>query len=202
MSDELTTAAADRHATRRARWHLGAGSAARVGLAQAGVTVVCFAAVGVLCGFLWEALWEPAQGAVVKHVWYPVSWDRAMPAQFEGTAWYVVVGLSAGVVVGGLAAWLLDRAELMTLAAVVVGGLLAAYLMRVVGLHRGPGDPQRIARSAADGTRLPSQLTLASWWLLLVVPGGAMAALGVVFLTVGKRLPKSGNKPPAPAPAQ
>lgn len=190
MSDELTTTDATPRPAGRTAARSWAVAELRGGPGQAAVAVLAFAAVGVICGLLWEALWTPAQGAVVKHVWYPVSWDRAMPAQFDGTAWYVVIGLVAGAVLGALCAWLLDRAELMTLAGVVVGGLLAAYLMRVVGLHRSPGDPQRIAKTATDGTRLPSQLTLASWWLLMVLPGAALAGLGVVLLT----LPKRGSK--------
>jgi len=161
---------------------------------QAAVIVLVFAVAGVACGFLWEAAWSPEPGEVLKHVWYPFSWDRAMPTDFAGTGWYVVISMIAGVILGGLLSWLQDRAELVTLAAVVVGALLAAYLMRVVGLHRGPGDPQRIAKTAADGTKLPSELRLASWWLLATMPGAALAALSVVFLTVTKRGSRPGAK--------
>ena len=192
MSDELTTSAAP-GGWRATLWP---------GLRQAAVIVVAFAVTGVVGGFLWEALWSPVKGEVAKHVWYPVSWDRAEPTDFAGTGWYVVIGLVIGVLVGGLAAWLLDRAEVVTLAAVVVGGLLAAYLMRVVGLHRGPGDPQRLAKTAANGTKLPSELTLANWWLLAVVPAGALAALSVVFLTVPKRTTTRPSAAPAVAAAE
>jgi len=180
----------------------------RVALLQATLIVAVFAVVGALCGLLWERAWDPAKGEVVKHVWYPFSWDRAQPSYFDGTAWYVLIGVGSGLVLGALAALLLDRAELVTLAAVVVGGLLAAYLMRVVGLHRSPGNPQSIAKTAADGTKLPSQLRVASWWLLLVVPGGALASLGVIFLTAPKRGERRaavaavtvGETTPGPAP--
>lgn len=160
-------------------------------LLQAAIILAVFAIVGVICGFLWEAWWTPAPGGVVKHVWYPLSFDRAAPTNFAGTGWYVSISLVAGLVLGAGAAWRLDRSELVTLAAVVAGGLLAALLMRTVGLHRGPGDPQRIAKTAADGTRLPSQLRLASWWLLAVFPGAALAGLSVVFLLVSKRPPQA-----------
>lgn len=187
MSDQLTAPAAP--AARDRAWLLALGQAAAI--------VVAFAVVGLLCGLLWEAAWTPAQGEVVKHVWYPISWDRAQPAYFAGTGWYVLIGFLAGVVVGGLAAWRLDRSELVTLAALVVGGLLAAYLMRVVGLHRGPGNPQHAAKTAADGTTLPSQLTLSRWWLLSIVPGGALAALAVVYLTLARRGPQPDPEPAA-----
>jgi len=170
--------------------HDRAGGALRTALLQAVVIMVAFAVVGVLCGLLWSAVWQPAQGEVSHHVWYPFSWDRAQPAFFAGTGWYVLIATAAGLVLGALAAWLLDRRELVTLAAVVVGGLVAAYLMRVVGLHRSPGSPQHLAKTAADGTKLPSQLTLASWWLVLVFPGGALASLSALFLAVPKRGPR------------
>jgi hypothetical protein len=175
----------------------------RVPLLQAVVIVVAFAVVGALCGLLWESVWTPAQGEVVKHVWYPFSWDRAQPTYFAGAAWYVVIGFAAGLVLGALSALLLDRAELVTLVAAVAGGLLAAYLMRVVGLHRAPGDPQSIAKTAADGTKLPSDLSAGSGWLVLGFPGGALTSVGVIFLTLAKRggrpVPASEANLPDPA---
>lgn len=163
-------------------------------LRQAAVILLVFAVAGVLCGFIWTAVWSPESGEVVKHVWYPFSWDRAMPTDFAGTGWYVMISIVAGLILGALLSWLQDRSELLTLAAVVVGGLLAAYLMRVVGLHRGPGDPQKIAKTAVDGTKLPTELRLASWWLLMVFPGAALASLSVVFLTVAKRGSRADRK--------
>jgi hypothetical protein len=168
----------------------------RPALMQAVVIVVAFAVVGALAGLLWEAVWTPARGAVVHHVWYPYSWDLAQPADFAGTAWYVVISLVAGLVLGGLAAWRLDRAELVTLGAVVAGGLVAAFLMRLVGLHRSPADPQHLAKTVADGTKLPSQLRLASWWLLASFPAGALTSTLVVFLTVSKRGGDTTVQPP------
>lgn len=195
MSDELITSPAvpgepdgPEAAERRHR------GALLLSLRQAAVILVAFAVAGVICGFIWEAAWKPETGEVVKHVWYPFSWDRAMPTDFAGTGWYVVVSVVAGLILGALLSWLQDRAELVTLAAVVVGGLLAAYLMRVVGLHRGPGDPQKIAKTAADGTKLPTELRVASWWLLAVLPGAALTSLSVVFLTVTKRGSRGATK--------
>jgi len=195
MSDELTTSPAlpgepDRPEAVEPR----RGRGLRPALRQAAVIVVVFAIAGVICGFIWEAVWSPEPGEVVKHVWYPFSWDRAMPTDFAGTGWYVMVSIVAGLLLGAVLSWLQDRAELLTLAAMVVGGLLAAYLMRVVGLHRGPGDPQRIAKTAADGTKLPTELKLASWWLLTVLPGAALAGLSVVFLLVPKRGSRTATK--------
>jgi hypothetical protein len=193
MSDQLTADPSPDERTAPPAW--------RVPVLQAAVVVAVFAVAGLVCGLLWEAWWTPAQGGVVKHVWYPLSFDRAEPTEFAGTGWYVAISIVAGAVLGALAAWRLDRAELVTLAAVVVGGLVAALVMRTVGLHRGPADPQRIAKTAADGTRLPSQLRLASWWLIAAFPGAAMSGLSIVFLLVSKRRPSEIGRPAAPGPA-
>jgi len=143
--------------------------------------------VGALCGLLWEWLWTPAQGVVVKHAWYPISWDRAQPADFSGTGWYVAISLVAGLVLGALAAWRVDHWPIATLVVVAVGGLVGAVLMRVVGYSVRPGDPNVLANTAANGTPLPSTLHLASWWLVLAMPGAALAGLTVVFLLAGGR---------------
>jgi hypothetical protein len=154
---------------------------------QVTATLLGFAVAGALCGVLWEWLWNPAQGVVVKHVWYPVSWDRAQPADFSGTGWYVAIGLVVGLLLGALAAWRLDRWPIGTLVAVVVGGLVAAYLMRDIGYQLSPQDPALLAQDAADGTQLPSDLTLTSWYLLGAFPGAGLAGLALVFLLVGGR---------------
>lgn len=183
MSDQLTaspdTPGATSPVSRSRGW--------RGPVLEAIVVIVAFAVVGAACGLIWEALWNPAPGEVVKHVWYPISWDRAQPDQFAAVGLFVIVGVVAGAVLGALAAWRLDRAELVTLAAVVVGGALAAYLMREVGLHRSPPDPQHLAKTAADGTKLPSSLPAPGWGLLAAFPGGGLAGLAIVFLTVTKR---------------
>ncbi len=81
-------------------------------------------------------------------------------AEFAGTGWYVVVAVVAGLVLGLVAGLLLDRDEIVTLVAVVVGSALAAWLMMKVGFHFRPPDPQAIAESAKDGTELPGRLDL------------------------------------------
>jgi len=153
---------------------------------QSVVTVLAFAVAGAGCGVLWEKVWNPAQGVVYKHAWYPISWDRAQPAQFSGAAWYAVIGIVAGLVLGLAASRWLAAAELATLASVVVGGVVAAVLMRTVGLHLSPSDPNAIAKHAHNGLRLPSELRLGSWGLLVAFPGGALVGLSAVFLVSGR----------------
>lgn len=167
MSDRLT-------ATRVSR-----GSA----LWAVGILAV-LAAAGVGAGLLWRSSVDIPHGVVLNHQWYPDPWDPGQRAAFSATGSYVLISLVAGIVLGLLAAVLSRAAELVTLGAVLVGGLLAAWLMLVVGLHGAPPDPQLAAAHAANGTRLsgtiarPGAAAFVTWAL------AAVAAVGAVFLIV------------------
>jgi len=197
MSDELTLTTASPSAPDGAT-----STVLRRVLRQSAITIVAFAVAGVVCGVLWEWFWRPAQGVVYKHAWYPISWDRAQPAQFAGAAWYVVIGIVAGLALGLVASRWLAEAELATLGAVVVGGIVAALLMWAVGLHLSPADPNAIAAHAANGLRLPSRLRLGDWGLLAAFPGGAVAGAGAMFLTTQRpgAFPVVVGGSPEPAP--
>ena len=62
----------------------------------------------------------------------------------------------------------------------IVGSVLAAFVMREVGYALGPPDPAIAAKTAADGTRLDDQLRVTGLTPLLVWP---MASLFLVALT-------------------
>jgi hypothetical protein len=126
---------------------------------QVVAVVALFAALGAGCGWLWFQVWDPPMGTVFEGRWY-IAGEEALGRVFDGTAWYVVVG-SAGAAVGGAVATLFARrSPLVTLAAVVVGSALAAWLMLRVGLALAAADPETLATTAADRTELPGRLTL------------------------------------------
>jgi uncharacterized membrane protein YeaQ/YmgE (transglycosylase-associated protein family) len=150
-------------------------------LAQFVLTVAVLAAIGALAGVVWEWLWTPTVGVVVNHTW--TAGDAiGLQEQFSGTGWYVVVGVVAGVVAGVLVALAFDRAPLLTLAAVVVGSALGAWLMLRVGVALGPPDPQELAKTAEDGTRLAGALAVSGRSPWIAYPAGALLGLLVVFL--------------------
>lgn len=153
--------------------------AARVVAVQASLVVVVFAVAGAAAGWLWYHLWDAPSGVVAGGVWY--TDEAGLREDFSGVALYVVVAAVAGLVLGVLTAWLLDRAELVTLAAVLVGSVLAGYLMLVVGHHLSPPDPQHLAASAADGTRLRGELAVDSWPPRAAFPFGALVGLAIVY---------------------
>jgi hypothetical protein len=52
------------------------------------------------------------------------------------------------------------RSPPVTLAAVLVGSALAAWLMLRVGVHLSPADPEVLAKSATNGDKLAGRLSL------------------------------------------
>jgi hypothetical protein len=158
----------------------------RRAVVQAAVIEGLFCCVGVLAGVVWQWLWTPAMGGVLDHKWAPAD-AIALSEQFSSTGWYVVVGTVAGLVTGALVALFLDRAPLLTLAAVVVGSALGAYLMYVVGTALGPADPATLAKTAADGTMIPEQLKVSGKSPFIALPVGALIGVALAFLGTSVR---------------
>lgn len=157
-------------------------------LRDVALVVAGAALLGALCGVLWELWWTPPTGLVRDHVWYPDG--DGVQQLFSGTGLYVMVGLTGGVLLGAVCAWLFDRVELVTLAAVAVGSVLAAWLMYEVGTALAPPDPTVEARSADDYTELPGTLKVDGKGAFVAFPAGAMTGITVVFigLTPTRRL--------------
>jgi hypothetical protein len=199
MSDGLTTPrelhqppshAASRRRHRRTPW--------LVVPIQVAVTIAAFAGAGALGGWLWYHLWTPPSGVVVDHQWFPDPAEAGLRADFPGTGWYVVVALVAGLLLGAACAYVLDRSELATLAAVAAGAALAAWLMLEVGMHLSPPDPDVLARTAEDGTELQGRLHVSRLPPKLSFPVGALLGLALVYLLTprrGVRNDPSGREP-------
>src|SRR4051794_26715435 len=163
--------------------------------AQALLIVVVFAAAGVAAGRLWYHLWDQPTGVVSGGQWY--TDEAGLRDDFQGVGWYVAIALVAGLVLGMLAAWFCDRAELVTMAAVVAGSVLAAYVMLQVGTHLSPGDPHELARTAHDGDKLKGALRVPSWPPKGAFPFGALLGLALVYgVSIGRtptEVPASGQ---------
>jgi hypothetical protein len=139
-----------------------------------------FAAVGALAGVWWEAWWTAPSGVVVDQTWVPD--ETGLQGLFDGTGHFVVVALLCGTVAGAACAFYVDRVEILTLVTVVVGSVLATWLMLQVGTALAPPDPAALARTAADGTPLPGTLRVAGDGALVSLPVGALTGLVVVFI--------------------
>lgn len=154
--------------------------------------VLAFGACGALTGVAWHALWEPPTGVAFKGEWFldPVGPDVAL----SGTALYVLVALAVGLVLGAGVAQL-PRHETATLVGVVLGSVLAAWVMYSVGHALGPPDPRVLAAGEPDFTTIPAELVVAAPGdsrnplrspALLAMPVGSLSGLCVVYL-LGRR---------------
>jgi len=147
------------------------------------IVLVTFVAVGALAGVVWEWLWTAPVGVAVRHEWVPESF-ATYRGEFSGTAWYVLIATVAGLVTAVALALALDRSEVLTLVAVLVGSALAGWVMLLVGEALGPLDPQTVAATADNLTRIPDQLTVSGKSPFVAFPTGALVGLMVVFFGV------------------
>lgn len=175
------------------------------------VVVVAFAAAGSFCGLVWESLWPSPEGIVFEHKWY--LQPDSLPLDFSATGLYVVVAVAAGLVLAAVIGLVVERDELVTTVAVLVGSALAGWLMYAVGHRLGPADPRALALKAADYDPLPSDLridahgpTLSFPWIrdvnplhfqnvhltlptapFLAFPLGAVVGLALIYFVFGHR---------------
>lgn len=166
---------------------------------QVPVVLLLFLVAGGLLGVLWEHLWSPTEGRVVRHEWFVVDdqlrYDLdGLRNEFAGTALFVWLGLGAGLLLGAFCSAVLARQELRTLFSVLVGSVLGSLVMWQVGTRLGPADPEVLARTARRDTVLPDNLELGSLGALLAMPLGACLALLAVFLLLPARRPR-GERP-------
>jgi hypothetical protein len=151
---------------------------------QAALVVLAFAAAGAVAGVVWEWVWTPPVGIAFDHEW--LRDPAAIRGEFSSTAWYVVLALLAGLLAGVASALATRRRQLLTLAAVLAGSALAAWIMLQVGQALDPPDPRPLAKAAEDYTEIPAQLTVPGRSPFLAFPAGALVGLIVVFLGLSR----------------
>ena len=143
------------------------------------VILVLFVVVGAACGFLWEHVWSPPAGLAYQHKWF-LDGD-GLTDDFSGTGLYALIGAGAGLLLGLLASLVFDRDELVCLVTIMVGSVLAAYLMWAVGRALGPSDPHTLAKTADDFDPIPADLRVHGKAALLAFPMGATLSAAAVF---------------------
>jgi hypothetical protein len=121
-----------------------------------GVLVV----LGAACGLLWFQVVSPAEFTRLAR---GGSMDEAeLARQFGADAWFAVIAVVAGGISGLLLARWRSRDPLLTAALLLVGSVLAAVVMALVGHWLGPGDPRAALRTVAVGARVPERLDVGS----------------------------------------
>jgi hypothetical protein len=147
--------------------------------------LMVFAVAGAACGFLWERIWTAPTGAAYQHRW--LLDGHGLPEDFSGTGLYVLIAASAGLVLGLVLTLFFDNDEVASLAAIIVGSVLAAYLMWVVGSALGPPDPHAIARTADDLDPIPADLSVHGKSPWLAFPLGALVSAAAVLFLFSRR---------------
>ena len=150
------------------------------------LVLVVYAVLGAVAGVVWEWLWTPPVRLVEQHQLLYDSY-ASLRRVFTGTGWYALVGAVASAVLA-LAVCVLARArELVVLAAVVVGSIVAAFVMMKVGTALGPNaTPARVVAHAANGTVVHDPLTVAGtsvWGVKSAYLVWPMTSLFVLALT-------------------
>ncbi len=167
-----------------------------VWIVRALAVLVAAAVLGALAGVVWELIWTPPSGIAYQGKF--VLDENGLPGEFSGTGWYVVVAAAAGILLGAGAALATRDGEIVSLAAVALGAVLAGWLMFHVGHALGPPDPGPIAAKADDLTAIVGDLRVGGAGLhprpfaldsaaFVAFPAGALMAYAALLLAVAPR---------------
>jgi hypothetical protein len=117
-----------------------------------------FLLLGVVCGVLWWLLADPA--AFTKTADGVEMSEVELIRRFDVDGWYAVIAAVAGALAGLAVTWWRPRDYALTTALVVLGSVVAAGAMAVVGRVLGPADPEQVLSSTPLGARVPTQLVV------------------------------------------
>ncbi|MDT0201271.1 hypothetical protein [Nocardioides sp. AE5] len=152
-------------------------------LRQALVVVLTFIVAGVVCGWLWHQVWAPApEGFVYQHV--PRFEDDEV---IRSTGLYFLIAAAAGLLLGLVLTWWFEADEVITLAAVVLGALVAGWVMIGMGAWLGPESMEKVAAGAEDWTELKASMEVAGAAPWVAFPGGALAGAFVILVCFRSR---------------
>jgi hypothetical protein len=158
-----------------------------VGTAQVAAAVAASALLGIAAGLLWKAV---APRAVVVVI-VPGSYGLLNPetsAFIVADAWFSVLCLAGGAICG-VAGWfaLVRRTGPLGLAALLGGGVVAAFAAQWAGQRPGPMGFDRAVLAAKPRTLLNAPLNLGAHGALAFWPLAVAAVAGGIELTVALR---------------
>lgn len=151
-----------------------------------------FAVLGAVCGVAWWLVVDPAVytkaadgGAVMS--------ELEMAKRFRADGWYAVLAVVAGFLAGLVVTAWRSRDQLLTTLLLVPGAAAAAVVSAAVGRLLGPEPHETVLARAAEGARVPVELTVSSAAIYLLWPVAVLAG-AVLVLWSSPRVPR-----PAPA---
>jgi hypothetical protein len=164
-------------------------------LALVGPAVVGMLLLGVVVGWLWDALARPAQWQVTERG--ILLTEEASGRQVGVELLFVALGAAASLLAGLVVGHLLRRLGWGVVPLVVAGTGAASVVAWRVGLWLGPGDPAATPDPQV-GQRIPAQLAVESLASFVVWPIAGLVGVLVVTWLVGR--PRRFSEPGEPAP--
>ncbi len=175
------------HPSSASPWEGAGGELARwrESLPEVAAILAIFVGAGAVCGLLWEWLWSPPTGVAYHHEW--ILDRNGLTVDFSGTGLYVVIAAVVGLVLGLVVALVFDHDEVVTLGALVLGGVLAAGVMWLVGTSLGPPDPHTVAKTAADFEPVAGDLRVHGKGSFLALPMGSLVGATISLFSFARR---------------
>ncbi|HET7071762.1 MAG TPA: hypothetical protein VFI40_13120 [Nocardioides sp.] len=146
------------------------------------LVLLAYAVLGAVAGVAWEAIWTPPGQIISKHQVFYDSY-ASLRGAFTGTGLYVLVAAATSALLGLVVGILTRGRELLMLALVILGSVLAAAVMWRVGTLLGPADPATIAAHTQGRQVVHGELTVAGRTPYLVWPMTSLFVLAVVYFT-------------------
>jgi hypothetical protein len=158
------------------------------------IVLASFVVLGVLCGVLWSVVVTPAEFTKLANG--GAMGEEDLGKKFGADGWYVVIAVLAGLLAGLVLSWWRSRDPVVNAGLLVVGSVVAAALMAVVGHLLGPGDPEAALRAAKLGAKVPERLDVDTLVAYLAWPVGALAGTFVVLMGRGSQAGTDGYARP------
>lgn len=157
---------------------------ARAVLADVGVVLGTFVALGVLAGVAWWLLVDPA---VYTSARGGAAMDELQLAKrFSTDGWYSVIAVVGGFLAGVGLTWWRSRDPRLTTVLLLPGSALAAATTSYVGGLLGPEDPGARLDGATRGDTFPVELAVTAFQAHLMWPIAVLAgALMVLWSSTG-----------------
>jgi hypothetical protein len=141
------------------------------------ITLAVFIVAGLAAGWLWALVTPTPTFALTRPLPDPLPTGAIPTDYFDADAWFLLIGVAAGLVCGFVCAARFRSRELVTLVAVVVGGGLASFLSWWVGTTIGPAPIAEQAATAGVGDVLELPLGVGATGAFFACPIAAVAGL-------------------------
>ncbi|MDP3967293.1 MAG: hypothetical protein Q8Q02_03365 [Nocardioides sp.] len=161
---------------------------------EAALAVAVLAVLGLLGGIAWWWVWEPSFYTVTQGQGAMLEPD--LSRRFAADGWYAVIGGTLGLVSGLVLTWRLRAHRLVTLAALLVGSVLAVVLMTATGTLLGPTDTDAALAAAKEGSRVAMELEVGVPAFYLAWPVFALFGACLVLWGGTDAQPPRRHRPP------